>query len=143
MDNLGDSIVPLDQLDDFEIAEGDPDVRGWNVLSSDGRKIGEVDNLLVDTKVMKVRYLDVDVEDDLLSDDEERHILIPIGYARLDEDDDQIVVDGLHSANLREIPAYQRGPLTIEYETTLRGYFDSKLSREDRGEPGGSVDYVI
>ena len=142
MDNLGDNIVPLDQLDDFEIAEGDPDVRGWTVMSSDGRKIGEVDNLLIDVGVMKVRYLDVDIDDDLLLDDEERHILIPIGYARLDANDDQIFVDELESTRLTDAPVYRREPVTREYETSLRGYSDS-LGRGRAAERGDDIDFII
>lgn len=125
MDNRSDNIIPLDQLDDFQVAEGDPDVRGWDVLSADGRRIGEVDNLLVDTHAMKVRYLDVDIDDDLLVDETDRHILIPIGYARLDEKDDQIFVDALDSTNLRQIPAYRHDALTRDYEAGLRRHFDS------------------
>lgn len=128
MDSMTDRIVPLDQLNDFKVAEGDPDVRGWDVLSSDGRKIGEVDNLLVDTTAMKVRYLDVDIEQGLLENDPDRHILIPIGYARLDEDDDQIFVDRLTATTLKEIPAYRAGSLTREYETNLHGFFDNDFS---------------
>jgi uncharacterized protein (TIGR02271 family) len=124
--NEMDRVVPLDQLDDFKVAEGDPDVRGWEVVSSDGRKIGDVDTLLVDTAAMKVRYLDVDVEDDLLegSNDQDRHILIPIGYARLDQDDDRIFVDTLNSSDIRTLPAYTHEGLTRDYETSLRQRWD-------------------
>lgn len=142
MDNLGDSIVPLDQLDDFEIADGDPDVRGWTVLSADGRKIGEVDTLLVDTTAMKVRYLDVDMDDEFLAGDDERHILIPIGYARLDSEDDRIFVDSLDSARLTEFPSYRQGSLTSEYENSLRGYFDSRPANPDVVDRD-SPDYMI
>jgi uncharacterized protein (TIGR02271 family) len=123
MDNTADRIIPLDELNDFQVAEGDPDVRGWEVLSSDGRKIGEVDNLLVDTAAMKVRYLDVDIDDDLLEGKADRHILVPIGYARLDEDDDRIFVDALDSTSLRQIPEYRHEALTREYETNLQSHF--------------------
>jgi uncharacterized protein (TIGR02271 family) len=126
MAELNDRIVPLDELDDFEVAEGDPDVRGWDVISADGRKIGEVDQLLVDTAAMKVRYLDVDVDDDLMeSGNNERHILIPIGYARLDEDDDHVVVDQLQSSQISTLPAYEHQPLTRDYETSIRQSFDT------------------
>jgi uncharacterized protein (TIGR02271 family) len=131
MDNRTDRIVPLDELDDFQVAEGDPDVRGWDVLSADGQKIGEVDNLLVDTAAMKVRYLDVDLDDDVLERGADRHILIPIGYARLDEEDDQVFVDSLSRANLSAIPEYRHEPLTQEYETDLRRHFHG-----DFAEPG-------
>ena len=36
MANEMDRIVPLDDLEDFEVAEGEPDVPGWEVLASDG-----------------------------------------------------------------------------------------------------------
>lgn len=119
-----DRVVPLDQLDDFEVAEGDPDVRGWEVLASDGRRIGEVDDLLIDVSAMKVRYLDVDLEGDLVGEGGDRHILIPIGYARLDESDDHIFVDSLSSTELRTMPVYDHAPLTREYETSVRQQFD-------------------
>ncbi|MEX2571549.1 MAG: DUF2382 domain-containing protein [Gemmatimonadota bacterium] len=126
MDSATDRIIPLDELDDFKVADGDPDVRGWDVLASDGRKIGEVDNLLVDATAMKVRYLDVDIESEMIEDNEsERHVLIPIGYARLDEDDDRIFIDTLTSTSLGRIPAYTHEPITRDFETRLRSHFDS------------------
>ena len=125
-------VVPLDDLDDFKVAEGEPDVRGWEVYASDGRKVGEVDQLLIDTAAMKVRYLDVDVDDDLLDMDEDRHILIPIGYARLDPDDDRIYVDQMASTQVTTIPAYTHEPLTRDYETTLgTAYRTDYTARDD------------
>lgn len=128
MDDALDRVVPLDQLDDFEIADGDPDIRGWDVHSADGRKIGEVDDLLVDRLAMKVRYLDVDLDDEVDRAGEDRHILVPIGYARLDEDDDRVVVDSLTRADLETMPLYDHAPVTREYETTLRGSYDREGS---------------
>jgi hypothetical protein len=52
-------IVPLSDLHSHKVASGDPDVRGWSVVAGDGRTIGRVDGLLVDTAEMRVRYLDV------------------------------------------------------------------------------------
>lgn len=130
-------IVPLDELDDFQVAEGDPDVRGWDVVTSDGRRIGEVDELLVDTTAMKVRYLDVDLEDDVVGEPgEDRHILIPIGYARLHEDDDRILVDGLHSSDIAALPAYSHEPVTREYEMSVIQRYDPDFSA---GAAGGGI----
>jgi uncharacterized protein (TIGR02271 family) len=126
-----DRIVPLDQMEDFEIAEGEPDVRGWNVLSSDGEQIGEVDQLLVDTTAMKVRYLDVDLDEDRLGINEDRHILTPIGYARLDEDRNQVVVERLRSDEVTGLPPYRFERITPEYETSLRQRFEGA----GRGRP--------
>lgn len=123
-DNL-DRVVPLDQLSDFKVADGDPDVRGWEVVASDGRKIGEVEQLLIDRTAMKVRYLDVDLDNDLLENDRDRHILVPIGYARLDEGSDRIMVDSLASTDVVNVPAYTHGTINRDYETNLRQSYDS------------------
>lgn len=118
-----DRVVPLDELPDFEVAEGDPDVRGWEVLASDGTRIGEVDDLLIDTDAMKVRYLDVDLTSDFDAG-EDRHILVPIGYARLDDRDDRVIVDELSGADIATLPVYDHSPLTREYEADLRSRYD-------------------
>lgn len=123
-------VVPLDELDDFKVAEGDPDVRGWDVMGSDGRRVGEVKNLLIDTAAMKVRYLDVKIDDDLVDTDPQRHILIPVGYARLDRDDDRVYVDEISSADITSIPAYQHEPITRDYETSLRTHYDTSYGGE-------------
>jgi sporulation protein YlmC with PRC-barrel domain len=131
-----DRVVPLGQLDDFKVAEGDPDVRGWEVLASDGRKIGEVDELLVDTNAMKVRYLDVDVDDGVIGDGMDRHVLIPIGYARLEQERDCVMVDGLASADLNALPSYDQGPLTRDFESSVR---DSFAGRRADSSTGGTM----
>jgi uncharacterized protein (TIGR02271 family) len=118
-ENEMDRIVPLDELSDFKVADDDPDVRGWDVISADGKRVGEVENLLVDTGAMKVRYLDVEVDDDLLETDRDRHVLVPIGYARLDRDDNRIVVDTLQSSDVSQLPAYGNEPLTRDYENNV------------------------
>lgn len=121
-----DRVVPLGQLDDFKVADGEPDVRGWEVLASDGRKIGEVDELLVDTAAMKVRYLDVDVDDAMVAGGADRHVLIPIGYARLEEGSDRVMVDALASSDLGGVPSYDQGPLTRDFETSVRESFSAR-----------------
>jgi sporulation protein YlmC with PRC-barrel domain len=130
-----DRVVPLGQLDDFKVAEGDPDVRGWEVMASDGRKIGEVDELLVDTNAMKVRYLDVDVDDSVMGDD--RHVLIPIGYARLEQDHDRVMVDGLALADLGGLPSYDQGPLSRDFESSVRDSFSGRRTSPETTATAG------
>src|SRR5688572_24172684 len=103
-------IAPLKDLKDYKVSSDDPDVRGWDIIGRDGRKIGDVNDLLVDTAAMRVRYLDVELDRDLLAKapaipgmaptgtmGAQRHVLVPIGTARLDEDHDRIYVDSLDS----------------------------------------------
>lgn len=149
----GSRVVRLKDLKDYTVAKGDPDVRGWNVYANDGRRIGEVDELLVDVEAMKVRYLDIDLDRDVLSvsgaslgtsgtpattvpGTRSGHILIPIGAAQLDEKEDRVVVDLLHSL-LGGLPSYEHGPLTREYETSVRQHFD----RDYRHDPARDRDF--
>jgi uncharacterized protein YrrD len=71
-----DRVVPMNQLSGYKVADGEPDIRGWDVMASDGRRLGRVDDLLVDTQANKVRYVDVE-------GGPQGHVTIPIGYARL------------------------------------------------------------
>jgi uncharacterized protein (TIGR02271 family) len=120
-----DRVVPLNQLDDFEVADGEPDVRGWSVTSADGKRIGRVDQLLVDTEAMKVRYLDVDLREGM-ADGSERHALVPIGYAVLDRDSRTVRATGLQSAELGGLPAYEHRPLTHQAATDLDNHWTAR-----------------
>ncbi|HEX8697091.1 MAG TPA: DUF2382 domain-containing protein [Longimicrobium sp.] len=136
-----DQVVPLKQLDDFKVAEGEPDVRGWDVVSADGRKIGEVEELLVDTGAMKVRYLDVDLDNSLIAGDPDRHVLVPIGYARLERERDCVVVDNLNASDLASLPAYDHRPLTRDFETSVRDSFGRGTTAAGAaGAAGGAAD---
>jgi uncharacterized protein (TIGR02271 family) len=105
-----DRVVPLNQLPGYKVADGEPDIRGWEVVASDGHRLGKVEELLVDTQANKVRYVDVDVDGD------NRHVTVPIGYARLEETRQQVLMDGLGSEQLRALPTYERGGITRDYE---------------------------
>lgn len=135
MSAINERILPLDELDQFEVAEGDPDVRGWHVFGGDGVKVGEVDELLIDTEAMKVRYLDV-VLDEAEGDPSERHILIPVGYARLAESDDHILVDALDGGALGALPPYTQEPLTRDFEAAvLRGFSPTASTPAQQADP--------
>jgi photosynthetic reaction center H subunit len=131
-------VVPLKELKDYQVAKGDPDVRGWEVLSNDGRRIGKVEELLVDTAAMRVRYLEIDLDNDLRNlaqggtgpGTKSDNILIPIGSAQLHEKDDRVTVDLLHSL-VTGVPTYNRSTFNREYETNLRRHFD----RDYRHDP--------
>jgi photosynthetic reaction center H subunit len=139
-ENAG-GIVPLDERSDFAVADGSPDVRGWDVHTADGRRIGRVGNLLVDTTAMRVRYLDVEVDDRLVGTDRGRRVLVPIGYALLDRDENRILVESLDVADLTSLPAYTRAPLTAEYEDTVNSSWQRKKSSDGDGTgPTSRVD---
>ena len=118
-------LARLADLDDFKIAEGAPDPRGWDVQAADGRTIGKVDSLIADVSAMKVRYLDVELDDKALGLEEERHVLIPIGGATLHEKDDAVYLATLPSTRVRMLPSYQHTALTRPEEQFYRQRFDT------------------
>jgi photosynthetic reaction center H subunit len=67
LDAAVSQIAPLKELKDYKVASDDPDVRGWKVIGRDGGAVGEVHDLLVDTGAMRVRYLDVELDHELVA----------------------------------------------------------------------------
>lgn len=61
-----------------------------------------------------------------------RHVLLPVGVARLREDDRQVILEGLRGHDVRDLPAYEHGPVSEEMESELR-------RRLTRGAVGGSA----
>lgn len=116
-------LARLEELKGFQVAEGDPDIRGWEVRTPDDRKIGKVEELIVDPVERRVRYMEVKVDRKVLDLDDDRHILIPIGTARLKEDGHDVLIECLPAQGLTGVPVYKRGPITREYETSLRNYY--------------------
>ncbi|MBX0292805.1 PRC-barrel domain-containing protein [Hymenobacter sp. HSC-4F20] len=109
----------LHDLTEFEVADGSPDVRGWSVRGADGRQFGQVHELIVDVDALKVRYLDVELDNSLRINERDRHILLPIGVAALDEDGDNVFVPSLTSQAVLNYPPYAEIQITREYEEAM------------------------
>lgn len=112
----------LQELDrsDFSIVDGEPDIRGWDVKNSLGRKIGEVEELIVDAQRKKVRYMVVDLDDNDM-DLEDRKVIIPIGLAELHTDDDDVILPNIEAEQLTALPEYDEDNLddTVESKVCL------------------------
>lgn len=107
----------LQELDrsDFSIVDGEPDIRGWDVKNTSGQKIGEVEELIVDAQQKKVRYMVVDLDDNELKLDH-RKVLLPIGLAELDKEDDDVILPNVQADLFRSLPDYERDHLTPDVE---------------------------
>lgn len=101
----------LSDLDDLEITEGEPDIRGWTVRTADGVHVGEVDDLIIDTHAMKVRYMCVELDGATFDLDDKRRVLVPLGTARLDDVNDDVFLAS-SAAQLLALPAYDDDTFT-------------------------------
>lgn len=99
------NLMPLSRMDDFKVADGDKDVRGWTVIARDGERIGKVDDLLVDATARRVRYLGVDLDRGLLSGGHSGHVLVPIESVRLDRND-KVMLDSVGRNEVLSLPVY-------------------------------------
>ena len=117
----GIRIAPLSALDDFEVAEGYPDIRGWRVASADGQEVGKVHDLLIDVDHMRTRYLDIRLTKELASSPGDRDVLVPVGTAELVEGKDVIRVP-LTAERFGLLPVYEHR-LTRTHELEVRRHF--------------------
>ena len=121
----------LRDLTDFEVADGNPDVRGWALRGNDGQALGMVFELIVDVEALKVRYLDVALDSRFRINEHENHILLPIGAASLDDDGDNVFAPALNAELVLRYPPYVEIQITRDYEEAML----RALGKEPVGNP--------
>lgn len=117
-------IVPMREARDFKLSKGAPDVRGWNVFGADGERVGKVHELLVDPAALKIRYLAVDLADDLFLLKEDRHVLIPLERVELKERGNDVWIDGASARDVARLPAYRGGSVESSMEDAVHEVFN-------------------
>ncbi|HVR44794.1 MAG TPA: PRC-barrel domain-containing protein [Thermoanaerobaculia bacterium] len=122
-DENHERLMLLDNLKGYRVSKGEPDIRGWDVVASDKRKIGEVHELVIDTIDLKVRYLDVEVDEKILDAKGSSHVLVPVAGAKLDDDDNRVYLDRVSSEELKALPAYDHRSITRDFETNIASWF--------------------
>lgn len=142
----------LNELSDYKVASDDPDVRGWKVKDRDKRTVGKVDNLLVNPSTERVVYLDVEVDDSIieanhkpysesaksgvhefLNEDGENHLIIPIGLAALDKDNETVNTNSIDYQTFAETKRLKKGEIIKkDYELmVLRNYNRDQINYPD------------
>lgn len=135
-------LVRLSDLDEHRVAKDHSDPRGWEVLSSEGRRVGKVVELLVDPDVLRARYLDVRVDEkEMDMEPVDRHILLPLDRVRL-RDGKKVEVDGLSRGDFRDYPVYNGLPLQEEEERKLRKAFGDEGRRGEAVHDRGTRDTI-
>lgn len=88
-----ESLVALKTLGSWKVADGEPDIRGWEVRTVSGRQLGSVHDLLVDPNAAEVVLVDVDLPGT------DRHTFVPIRVVQIDRAKRLVLMD---SADLPE-----------------------------------------
>lgn len=111
----------LDACDDYAAAGWETDLRGLDLVDTDGTRLGQIRDLIVDPGAGAVRYVDVMLDLQFADTDNVRHTLIPIGVVEFDGDDEHhAVLRGADRTVLLEAPSYTGIPIGRDYEEALR-----------------------
>lgn len=136
-------ILPLADAKGFRLPKGAPNPKGWEVFGADNERVGKVDGLLVDPRVMKVRYLDVDVADDLFLLKEDRHVVVPMEAVELRERGADVWIRGRSAREVAALPAYTGGALDPLVGEAVAEAFAAEIEQdrapvvdETEAEPG-------
>ena len=113
----------LSLLTQYRIAEGEPDINGWDVLGQTGTRVGIVTDVIIDADAEQVRYIVLKRE----TDDVE--VAVPVGYAALQ--DHQLAIP-FTIDDLERLPAAPPAELTRDQEAELRAALDRALIGERR-----------
>ncbi len=121
---------------DFEIADHQPDITGWEIVDSLGNGLGEVEDLIFDSIARKVRYivasLGLGVPGNSDIEGASQLVLIPIGIVDLDNEDDEVIVPEVSGVYLAALPRYEPGKsISPAEELAVRYAFLGKESLSD------------
>lgn len=94
--SLAGRLTRLSSMRGFDIAQGEPDIRGWDVRTLSGAEIGEVDDLLVDPHRGEVVLIDIDMKGS------DQHVNVPIRGVQIDRTRRCVIVDSGDLRNARE-----------------------------------------
>ena len=134
--NENGRLTGLTEISYEQLQEGAPDIGGWDVITEDGAKLGEVHCLIGDPIERRVRYIDVDLDGDVIDSDAGTHLLTPIGKVELDTKEERVIIRSLGTQDVRKVPSYNHGELTREYEDSLRTAYEPSYN------PASSIDDV-
>jgi hypothetical protein len=105
--------------DEYKVCKDDHDPRGWTVRARNNFDLGRVTDLIIDEVALNARYLVCDVVA------AQHRVLVPTGFARLDDKEKVVYLDFLTEEDLERLPVFHGLPLTaaqqLEVETALTG----------------------
>lgn len=122
-------LIPLNDNNEYYIPDGDPDPRGWNLVSADERRVGRVHDLWFNRAEFFLRYYEVSIEG------AEGRRLIPAFFAEALPRDRIVRATTLVAKDLRRIPVRAAEDcITMREEDRLNGFFAGGLRFS--GAPG-------
>lgn len=104
MGPIPDDLVPMEELEEFEIADGEPDPRGWHLIASDDSRVGTLDELLVSPTTMTAYFAIVEGGNWI----ENRRLLVPLSEIQFLEHE-ELAYTRRHRGDFLSAPEYRSG----------------------------------
>jgi sporulation protein YlmC with PRC-barrel domain len=138
-------LVSIEDLDDYRIAKGEPDVRGWDVCTLNGRELGAVEDLLIDPNRGEVVMLEVALRNDGV------HTEVPIRSVQLDRNRKVVVVDSgevdagpRHEVRTRDrMSEGEREDMRSAYRSSREGTHGTVVEHEADADTAGTEERVV
>lgn len=113
-------IVPMRVATDFVVMDKDPDPRGMEVIGADGKVAGTVADVWVDRAEPLITFFEVD----LGAANANKHVLLPIGFSKIDGKKRQINVRSIYASQFADVPATASpDEITLREEDRITGYY--------------------
>ncbi len=125
-------IVPMRLLDGFDVAKGDADPRGMEVLGDDGKPAGVISEIWVDRAEALVRYYEVELTGGA------RKVLLPYAFTNIKGKARKAHVNSILSTHFAGVPAHASpDQVTRLEEDRISAYYAGGMlyATPDRAEP--------
>ena len=106
-----EKLVPLRSLGSWNVSEGEPDIRGWELKTVSGRQLGTVTDLLIDPDANEVVMLDVDLPG------RQAHTSVPIRIVQIDRARRIVLMDSADLAAPESDSGDEAAPIVADAAT--------------------------
>jgi photosynthetic reaction center H subunit len=113
-------VLPLRELEEWSVVEGDADPRGMAVVGADGVHVGTVRDIWIDRSVKILRYIEIE----LAITPEPRRVLLPLYHADVSKRRQRIKVTACRAAQFAGVPVLREPDrITAREEDMVNAYY--------------------
>jgi hypothetical protein len=132
-----EGLVTLSSLGSWNVSDGDPDIRGWEVRTVSGRQLGQVAELLVDAKAGEVVMLDIDLPGT------DQHSFVPIRVVEIDRARRIVLMDSADLPTLTEARDTRGAPVVAQTDQPAIVSYPHADREVSVGRIGAPADAVV
>lgn len=106
----------LGNLPTHQISPGEPDIRGWLVVGADGRRVGRVNDVLVELHSLTARHLEIALDPGVAERAGASTIVVPVESLQVAPIRSLIHLHTVTTDDLEDVPGFVTGPEPVHEE---------------------------